>query len=202
MTTDAQQIKKHLATVSAALKERLIELPGLRIKRQHSCYYTDTAGRSTLLATWGPERPQVELWLDQATGGSRHRFWFGFVSNSEQIMRSLIELLPDDLAPPKEPCTSSDWRPISWSSPGYALRSLRQKELTQPFWEAYRKDKEFFFGMYDWGGPASTSPPQLDISRAAKAGGCRGNVPEAPSVVVDTGWKGRMLGGSPGARHT
>jgi hypothetical protein len=156
-----------LATASKDLKQALRGLPGLRFKKPNRSWQTDTIGRYAVLATWGPERPQIELWLDKATHGQRHRFWFGFASDSEEKIRTLIDQLPNGLAPPRKPYTEDHWKRISPSSESFVLNAPREQVLTRPYWEAYKTFRAFYFGMYDWGGHAGPTALHLDTWRAA-----------------------------------
>jgi hypothetical protein len=164
MAVKRESDAKIIGTATNNLIEMLGNLPGLRYKRQHKSWEVDSDGRYVVIASWGPDRPQVELWFDRATGGGR--FWFGFSSESEERIRNLIDQLPDDVAPKGEPYTEEDWKRDPRSR-RYAFRSPKESELSRPFWEKYETYNAFYFGMYDWGGHATQNALYFDTWRAA-----------------------------------
>jgi hypothetical protein len=164
------RIKERLNRASASLKEDLEKqlLPQLRIKRKQKSWATDTDGRHCEIATWGRNRPTIELWLDKATGGNVHRFWFGFAApeRSKSKLAELIKKLPKRLGPSGRRVTDSDW--ITDNRGFYFLSESVERKLTRPFWEDYQNKRWYnLFGMYDWGGHSARDPLYFDTWCAA-----------------------------------
>jgi hypothetical protein len=138
-------------------------MSGLELETRHRPEETSTRGHYIVVATCGSGRPNIELWLDKATG--QDRFWYGFVTNSKKEMTRLIEQVPDDIAPAKRRYGENDWKYVKASGKEYGVYKLpTEKALACPYLEEMDR---FYFGMYDWGGHASTSPLTLDIWKAS-----------------------------------
>jgi hypothetical protein len=127
--------------------KELKDLPDLHFNRYKS-NKSYTLGLWTTLATW-TMRPDIEIWLDKAAGTDVHRFWVGFATESKKPMQTLLDLLPEKLAP-KKTYTRRDWKPVEKGQ--YVFKNPREKYFTYPFCEIYPRWATFYFGMYDWEG--------------------------------------------------
>jgi hypothetical protein len=78
-----------------------------------------------------------------------------------------LTALPDELAPTAALLTDADIRLVKNSRTRWAYKAARKRELTRPYVEIYRKSRENFFGMYDWGGPGTSDRLALDVWKAA-----------------------------------
>jgi hypothetical protein len=155
-------VEAQLKAAAESLKSELKGVSEIDIEPKYKSIESDTGGYYTIIATWR-KRPDIQLWLDKAAGSDRHRFWFGFMSDSQTKVRNLIDPLPKTLQPRKK-YTKGAWGKLA--NGDYVFKSPNKYDLERPFCELYPDWDEHFFGIYHWEGQSSSDAPPLDVSQA------------------------------------
>jgi len=160
---DKQRIHAAAKMFVTELISRNLE-DSIRLDRDRTFTEVDSDGWCLKIATYTPS-VYIELWLDKFLGQKRRFFWFGFVMDQVNGLKSLVALLPKHLQPIKH-YTGSD---IGYTSGerSHLKRPPSDVDITHPILETYRSERRSYYGMYDKGEHGSIDPMQLDAVRAA-----------------------------------
>jgi HNH endonuclease len=136
------------ATGTALIVALKAELPGLGLtfKNQPRLEDVHTDGWSIVIARMGSGLPVLQVYLDRFNGGAARHFWYGFGASKAMIIAKATQAYHFKIG--AREIMSAD---LVQAKGVYSLRKPIDKlEANDPVPESYRRDNEFYFGIYSF----------------------------------------------------